>query len=785
MNNINDKMFTTQTNKTSEYHRQFMLSEWKDIISMNIKKFSKNYPELKNMDIDECSKQIEEIIYNKCVYKNNSNLSFYFFCQVYIYIYLTDIFKDIFIEKFIIHIYNCYVNNDIKDIVHCHDYILKNIVYYDCSIESELIKYINLINKNVKKLSEIMFNKYKNSLKKYSSTKVSSQKGIFDNIFDSVKEIFTGKKESEKKINTYSSQQSSGNLFRQSSDILSQQKNLEKERINLIKQKEEINNEYKKFSLKQQKELDDIKKAIQSIPRENLQSEKFLQNKYNDLQNKYNDIIEKNNKLKNKENELLNREKLITEKINELNLKEKEKEIENKSNQLSSSNIVKKKCECIDNNYLINFENRLKNELSKINDEKCIKKVDTAFEEIKKIILLNNNTNTLSEKWSIFNNEFSNIIKKYNDEIKEIKKLQNDMKNKGELSSIKTYSNFDIIQMEKYIQNKYMSIINNFLQEYFQYFDKNFNNILKQNTNNTDLLKKDIVNLINNFDIKFNNINNKLQEILLKYSSISNLVPQTQLILPQLPQNVSVDSLEKYKLEINNIIVSKLNSFNNTLNSVKGDLGKLSNEYINNNKTHNDIINNLSSISKQLNTLQTQYSNIPSVYNANLDNESKNNIKNILEKISEIRKEHQQHKSDNDKFNNLLRQKLDEIKTQSVSFIQPSSDSKPVAISSDISYIINNIKPLLNDQSKNIEMFQKSLSEYIKQNDEKFTKIITKQNDHDGKLDTIIKIVNDLNQKSLTNCKESHDILQEHIKKLENQINILNGKLDTQIQKID
>ena len=219
MNYINDKMFTTQRNKTSEYHRQFMLSEWKDIISMNIKKFSKEYPELKKIDIDDCSEQIEEIIYNKCVYKNDSNLPFYFFCQVYIYIYLTDIFKDIFIEKFIIHIYNCYVNNDIKDIVHCHDYILKNIVDYDCSIESELIKYINLINQNVKKLSEIMLNKYKNRIKKYSeeqqttskkiyketSNKYNKQtknnekeKGIFDNIIDSVKNIFTTSDNSSK-----------------------------------------------------------------------------------------------------------------------------------------------------------------------------------------------------------------------------------------------------------------------------------------------------------------------------------------------------------------------------------------------------------------------------------------------------------------------------------------------------------------------------------------------------------------------------------------------------------
>ena len=169
MNYINDKMFTLQTNKTSEYHRQFMLSEWKDIILTNIKKFSKKYPELKNMDIYDISKEIEEIIYNKCVYKNNSNLSFYFFCQVYIYIYLTDIFKDIFIENFIIHIYKCYVNNDIKDIVHSHDYILKNIIDYDCSIQSEVIKYINLINQNVKKLSEIIFNKYNNFIKKHSS----------------------------------------------------------------------------------------------------------------------------------------------------------------------------------------------------------------------------------------------------------------------------------------------------------------------------------------------------------------------------------------------------------------------------------------------------------------------------------------------------------------------------------------------------------------------------------------------------------------------------------------
>jgi len=246
-----NNMFSFASEQLNNSHRQFMLLEWKDILLINVKKFSKYYPELKNMDINDCAKQIEEIIYNKCVYKNNSNLSFYFFCQVYLYIYLTDIFKDVFIEKFTVHIYNCYVNDNMGNMVHCHDYILKNIVEYDCSIESELIKYINLINQNVKKLSEIMFNKYQKWLKNYSEgsvpdpvkgTKTHSEsskktiekvlspftfdsskpkgqsfvtqssknknlpeKGTFDNIIDSVKNIFSFSDNSQNRPNDSSS----------------------------------------------------------------------------------------------------------------------------------------------------------------------------------------------------------------------------------------------------------------------------------------------------------------------------------------------------------------------------------------------------------------------------------------------------------------------------------------------------------------------------------------------------------------------------------------------------
>ena len=88
--------------------RMFMINKWKYILKKNITKFSGIYNQLNNINIEECSKQIENVIYNIC-FKNRVKLEFYLFCQNYVYIYLTDIFKDIYIERFLIHIYNCYI----------------------------------------------------------------------------------------------------------------------------------------------------------------------------------------------------------------------------------------------------------------------------------------------------------------------------------------------------------------------------------------------------------------------------------------------------------------------------------------------------------------------------------------------------------------------------------------------------------------------------------------------------------------------------------------------------
>ena len=84
--NIN---FDNYTNKSTQMsHRDFMLNKWYEIILKNIKKYSNEYPLLNDIDINDCAKDIEEAIYNKCVYKNSPNISFYFFCQIYILIFL-------------------------------------------------------------------------------------------------------------------------------------------------------------------------------------------------------------------------------------------------------------------------------------------------------------------------------------------------------------------------------------------------------------------------------------------------------------------------------------------------------------------------------------------------------------------------------------------------------------------------------------------------------------------------------------------------------------------------
>jgi hypothetical protein len=131
------------------------------MLKILIDKHKNIYPKLENMDVKDCSYQIENTIYTKCIYEKNNQIKFYFFCQMYIYIYLTDIFKDFYIENFLLHVYNSYIQNNIKDIVHCHDYILKNIIKYDCSIQLEVNNYINLINSSVKTLSEYTSEQFK------------------------------------------------------------------------------------------------------------------------------------------------------------------------------------------------------------------------------------------------------------------------------------------------------------------------------------------------------------------------------------------------------------------------------------------------------------------------------------------------------------------------------------------------------------------------------------------------------------------------------------------------
>ena len=74
--------------------RKFMTNKWNYILQKNIKKFSNIYSDLNDINIEECSEQIENVIYNIC-FKNRVKLQFYLFCQNYVYIYLTDIFKDI------------------------------------------------------------------------------------------------------------------------------------------------------------------------------------------------------------------------------------------------------------------------------------------------------------------------------------------------------------------------------------------------------------------------------------------------------------------------------------------------------------------------------------------------------------------------------------------------------------------------------------------------------------------------------------------------------------------
>ena len=98
---------------TLQYLRLFFINKWKLILDENIKKFSPKYPKLNTIDTTDCSKQIENVLYKSC---NSSKLDSYMYCQVYIYVYLTDLFTKQHNETFLLHIYNCYIKKNIKEL---------------------------------------------------------------------------------------------------------------------------------------------------------------------------------------------------------------------------------------------------------------------------------------------------------------------------------------------------------------------------------------------------------------------------------------------------------------------------------------------------------------------------------------------------------------------------------------------------------------------------------------------------------------------------------------------
>lgn len=334
------------TNNDFEIVRNFIKLKWKNILQSNIEKYKDIYPELNTLNIVELSKDVENVIYENCFYKKNNQIIFYIFCQMYIYIYLTEIFKDIYTEQFTIHIYNSYITNNIKNIVHCHEYILKNIINFDCSIQSEIVNYINTININVRKLTEYMFQEFK----KWNKIKLS-------NSLNSIVPKY--KIEDKNSKEDYKLNQVVFNNF-----------------INSIKNTfEEFKNDQK---FQREKEIKEIKEI----------AEKSKQFSENILRDKYVKLKNIDNELKIKENELKNKEQLI---------KEKEYNLKNKN------------CECVDKQYLEKLENKLSNLIIKTQKE-CSDNVNKKLSEIISSLQFNKQFNELNNKWDQFSQNIYKLL---------------------------------------------------------------------------------------------------------------------------------------------------------------------------------------------------------------------------------------------------------------------------------------------------------------------------------------------------------------------------------------
>jgi hypothetical protein len=153
--------------------RLFVTNKWKLLLEKNIQKFSSEYPKLNTIDVYDCAKQIENVLYSSCNKKTKMEIHNYMYCQIYIYVYLTDLFTKQHNETFLLHIYNSYIKNNIRDIVHCNEYIIKHILKYKCENDTEIKKFIHKIVDNVKNISEYMFIDFKKNTP--SRTEISTR----------------------------------------------------------------------------------------------------------------------------------------------------------------------------------------------------------------------------------------------------------------------------------------------------------------------------------------------------------------------------------------------------------------------------------------------------------------------------------------------------------------------------------------------------------------------------------------------------------------------------------
>jgi len=618
--------------------RLFVTNKWKLILDENIKKFSSNYHELNTIDTTDCSKQIENILYKSC---KNTKLDSYMYCQVYIYVYLTDLFTKQHNETFLLHIYNCYIKNNIRDIVHCNEYIIKNILEYKCESDTEIKKFISKIIENVKNISEYMFIDFKKSQKVLPRPLKEIQYGIQE------KKYYTIEKDKQKELREKELREKE---LREKE--LREKELREKElREKFKRQNQELEQQYKQELEKTRMIADNKKKDLTEIEKTLLN----LKNQQLELNSKMKEQLDKQTQLKEKLEKKLKEansfDKDTEQKLRkqlEINIEQQFKSLEQQKSDLQKKILEKEKTLSIEKE-----NQKILNEQLKRFQESAEKNKNELQEFMKKSIMaiqqesqLNNGNKNLY-KIDEINEKLNNLMRKINtpknfeccDELKlKLDQIQNQQKKIVNIDDMKMFQK----SWEELFSR--VNIIGNLVSNMKLEKDTISVEMLDHQRNMKNLLDKMTDNMNNKLN-EFGNVLNKLETKINKYDN-TNIQTQLQPFIYDI-KNVS-ESISKITPLVNdkfNMIQREISNqsiintqYNEEIKNLLGFFEKFK-EYIESKFTQN--IQQISSeFQKKLNLIEFKPESLQNTLNeiAKVVIETENKVKIQLNKIEQISK---------------------------------------------------------------------------------------------------------------------------------------------------